>query len=160
MRFFPPKLLPTWGKALIVVSAAIITLLIALPARVCWDQAFVCENTGSQKGYRRWCIGIQSGHWYNETHLEQFMRREHPSVFVNRWTKYSQIGRNLLGQPSLWRCGFPGPILDCRGTIFDQYVDSLDDKAKLDLYYAFASGQQDQIKEKTEAMWAQAMVSK
>jgi hypothetical protein len=155
MRFFPPKRWVKWRAALLIALVAIAMLIGGLSVQVCRDWAFICENTGSQKGYRQWCFGLQSGHWYRESRLEEFMRKEYPSELANRWTSYSGTGKNILGQPTLFGHGRPGPVLDVPQTTFNRYVDGLDDQAKLDLYRVLASGTWEEVKAEIDKVWDQ-----
>jgi hypothetical protein len=156
MRLSLAKYLMTWVAVLGAVSIAVI-FLGGLSAQVCRDYAFICENTGSQKGCRQWRFGLQSGHWYRESRLEQFMRKEHPSEFANRWTSYAGTGKNILGQPVLFGHGRPGPILDVPAGFLDRYVDGLSNQAKLDLYRMLASGPPEEIERELRKVWDQAM---
>jgi len=140
---------PVWQKTGIGALAAglgLLIVLLLLPLQVCRDRAFVCENTGSHKGYRQWCIGVRSGAWHHESQLERFMRQQHPSELENRWTSYEGTGRNLLGRPVRFGHGFPrlGMMMMTKG-VFDRYVDTLDDAAKLDLYHVLVSGDREAI---------------
>ncbi len=146
MRSFLARHLVTWGTALVVVLVVIALFIGGLSVQVCRDCAFVCENTGSRKGYRQWCIGLQSNRWYHESHLGQFMRREHPSGFANRWTSYGSTGLNILGRPIIFRDAFPGPIHSLPPSILDMYVDGLDDQAKLNFYHVLSSGTPEEVK--------------
>jgi hypothetical protein len=127
--------------------AAVVVFLGIFPMQVCRDCAFLCENTGSHKGYRRWCIGVQTGEWYKESHLEQFMRQRRPTELEYHWTSYAGTGRNLLGQAGSFRHEHPqvGTVIMHLG-FFDSYVDTLDDVGKLELYRVLASGDPNAIK--------------
>jgi hypothetical protein len=156
MRFSRAKHLMTWGAALVIALTAITTFVAALCVQVYMDRAFICENTGSHKGYRQWPFGFQSSRWYRESHLEQFLRREHPSDLVNRWTSYAGTGKNTLGQPTLFGHGRPGPILSVPTEFLDRYVDGLDDRAELNLYRVFTSGPPGEIEREIAKVWERA----
>ncbi|MEN6337240.1 MAG: hypothetical protein ABFE01_23530 [Phycisphaerales bacterium] len=130
---------------LVIAAIVVVTLVAVIPMRICRDRVFICENTGSQKGYRQWCVGLQSGRWHRESHLERFMRLQHPSELTYRWTFLSGVGRNLLGRHSLHECGEPRLHVAMRLDWFDGYVDGLDDAAKLDLYHVLSSCDRDAI---------------
>lgn len=132
------------GRAILIVVAILVVaviLLAALGLQTHRDYAFICENTGSHKGYRQWCLGWQTREWYRESHLEQFMRAQHPTELRYRWTSYSGTGKNLFGQPILFGHEMPqvGSLV-MKQSWFDRYVDTLDDTAKLELYRVLASG--------------------
>ena len=130
----------------IMVAAMILVVLLAvLPLQVCRDWAFVCENTGSQKGYRQWFTGHRTGRWYQESHLERFMEQAHPGVLQHQWVSYSGTGKNILGQAILFGHGRPKHISMLDGAALDRYVDRLDDAGKLSLYHTLASGQHSEI---------------
>jgi hypothetical protein len=147
----------TAGAAFVVASVVIAAVIAGFSVQVCRDWAFICENTGSHKGYRQWCVGLRSGHWYRESRLEQFMRKQHPAELVNRWTSYSGTGKNVLGQPILFGHDRPGPILRVPTEFLDRYVDTLEDKAKLDLCHLFASGTPEQVRAETDKVWERAI---
>lgn len=144
-----------WMVVLLVLIA-IVAFLGLLPVQICRDYAFVCEDTGSHKGYRQWCIGWRSGQWYRESRLEQFMRQQHPSELAYRWISYSGTGKNILGWHIRYGHGDPRlSSLMMSRKMFDRYVDTLDDAAKLDLYRVLVSGGRDALsaeEKKMEAM--------
>ena len=146
-----------WYVPLAVALVVIIAVIGVSCVEVCRDRAFICENTGSHKGYRQWCMGLQSGHWYRESRLEQFMRKEHASELANRWTSYSGTGRNILGRPVRFAHERPGPILHVPPQLLDRYVDGLSNQAKLDLYHMLASGPPEEIERELRKAWDQAM---
>ncbi len=123
------------------------------------DWAFICENTGSRKGYRQWCIGLRSGHWYHESRLEQFMRQEHSSDLRNCWTSYAGTGKSVFGTAILYSHESPGPIINIPEELLDWYVDTLDDKARLSLYHLFSSRQREKIEKEIAGVWEQAIAS-
>jgi hypothetical protein len=157
MRFLLPRRWMKWRVALVIVLVAIAVFIGGLSVQVCRDWAFICENTGSQKGCRQWCIGLRSASWYRESRLEQFMRKEHPSELANRWTSYAGTGKNILGRPVLFDHGRPGPILQVPPEFFDRYVDGLDNQAKLDLYRMLASRPPGEIEREIRKVWDQAI---
>ena len=157
MRFFLPRRWTKWCVALVIVLVAVAVFIGGLSVQVCRDRAFICENTGSHKGYREWCIGLQSGHWYRESRLEQFLREEHPSDLANRWTSYAGTGKNILGQSLRFGHERPGPILYVPTEFLDRYVDGLDDQAKLDLYRVLASGPPEKIESEIAKVWDRAI---
>jgi hypothetical protein len=140
---------PRWRKqgiGVLLAGLGIIGFLLVVPLQVCRDWGFVCENTGSHKGYRQWCTGIRSGAWYHESRLEQFLRWQHPAELENRWTSYEGTGKNILGRPVLFGHAFPRlGMMMMTEAIFDRYVDTLDDAAKLNLYHVLVSGDQQAI---------------
>lgn len=132
------------GRTLLIVVTilvAAVALLAALGLQTHRDYAFICENTGSHKGYRQWRLGWQTREWHRESRLEQFMRAQHPTELRHRWTSYSGTGKNIFGQAILFGHEWPqvGSVIRS-WTWFDSYVDTLDDTAKLELYRVLASG--------------------
>ncbi|MCU0915083.1 MAG: hypothetical protein MUC88_11040 [Planctomycetes bacterium] len=140
-----------------VALVALVVFVAACALELYRDHAFICENTGSHKGYRQWRLGFQSGHWYRESRLEQFLRKEHPTDLVNRWTSYEGTGRNILGQPLRFGHAFPGPVFDVPAVFLDRYVEDLDDRAKLDLYHVLVSGSRDQVQSEVTKVWDQVL---
>ncbi len=140
------------------MAVGLLIFIAVLPLRVCRDWAFVCENTGSHMGYRQWRTGHRSGRWYRESRLEQFMREQHPSELKNQWVSYMGTGKNILGQASLFGHGRPrlGRMV-MTPALFDDYVDSLDDAARLDLYHLLASGDPKAIEGVNEKVFDMAL---
>jgi hypothetical protein len=128
-----------------VAAMALVAVLALLPLQVCRDWAFVCENAGSQKGYRQWFTGHRTGQWYQESHLERFMEEQHPGMLQHQWVSCSGTGKNILGQAILFGHGRPAQAVMLDLAAFDRYVDSLDDVGKLSLYQTLASGQHSEI---------------
>ncbi len=151
------KHLTMWGATLVVALVAITVFIRGLSVQVCRDWAFICENTGSQKGYRQWCLGLRSASWYRESRLELFMRKEHPAELANRWTSYAGTGKNVLGRPILFGHGDPGPILHVPAEFLDRYVDGLDSQAKLDLYQVLAAGPPEKVESEMAKIWDRAI---
>ncbi len=157
MRSFLTKRWMKWAVPLVIAVVAGAAFIGGCGVQVCRDWAFICENTGSQKGYRQWSIGVRSGHWYRESRLEQFMRREHPSDLVNRWTSYAGTGKDIFGRPTLFGHAMPGPIIRVPPELFDRYVDDLNDQARLDLYHVLVSGPPDRIQSEVDKVWERAI---
>jgi hypothetical protein len=148
----------------VIGLVAAITFVGILPLQVCRDWAFICENTGSHKGYRQWSVGWRTGEWYRESHLEQFMRQQHATELKYHWTSYAGTGRNLFGRAVLFGHAYPrvGTTIMHLG-FFDSYVDTLDDTGKLELYRVLVSGDPNAVKaeeKKIEAALFQIAESK
>ena len=94
----------------IVLITVIVIVLAVLPLQVCRDWAFICENTGSHKGYRQWRFGLKTGHWYRESPLEEYMKTHAADVISHRWTSYAGTGKNILGRPGLRGHGRPKTV--------------------------------------------------
>jgi hypothetical protein len=157
MRSFLAKRWVKWVVVLAVALVAGTAFIGGCGVQVCRDWAFICENTGSQKGYRQWTMGLQSGHWYRESRLEQFMRKEHPSELANRWTSYAGTGKDMFGRSIRFGHERPGPIIHVPAEFLDRYVSGLDDQAKLDLYRILVSAPPDQIKGEMAKVWDRAI---
>jgi hypothetical protein len=92
------------GTILVALWAS--TMLIAVT-----DRAYICENTGSRKGYREWFFGAHTNLWYRKSELERFMEVAHPNLLKHRWTSYMGNGRSLIPFLVSRGHGRPGPIL-------------------------------------------------
>jgi len=134
-----------WRIALVAAFLAVLVFLVALPFPLCRDMGFVCEHTASRKGYRRWFGGLRTGCWYRMSRLERFMVEKHPQDLAHRWVSFMGTGRNLFGQASSFEHGNPNNTLMTFREPFDDYVDSLDDAGKLELYRVLSRGQEDEI---------------
>lgn len=145
----PDKRLTSWMEWRVRPTATLLViaaLLAILPVQVCRDRTYICENTGSHRGYRQWLIGWRTGEWHRESHLEQFLRRQHPSELTHRWAFWFGVGKNLLGWTGMREDGVPRLNAAMRLDWFDSYVDILDDAGKLELYSVLASGDPNAIK--------------
>jgi len=157
MRFFRREYWVMWGATLLVALVVIALFIGGLWIPVCRDWAFICENTGSRKGYRQWCIGLRSAPWYRESRLELFMRKEHPAELANRWTSYAGTGKNILGRPILFGHGDPGPILHVPAEFLDRYVEGSDSQIRLELYRVLALGSRGEVESEIRRVWDQAI---
>ncbi len=131
----------------VAVSITVVLFLGLLPLQAYRDRSYICENTGSQKGHRQWWFGLRTRQCYRESRLEQFMRRQHPSELTYQWVKCEDVGKNILGHPCSFRCGFPrvGSVI-MHQSWFNSHVEALDDTEKLALYHVLASGDSDAIR--------------
>jgi hypothetical protein len=136
-----------WSLLVVGILLAIIGLLSVQTHR---DWAFICEHTGSHKGYRRWFFGMDTRVWYKESKLEAFLRGRLGREPDRKWTSYAGTGRNIIGTVLLRGHGTPGWILYIRLEQLDAYVAHLDDDQKMALYETFRSGDKERIKEKVK----------
>jgi len=132
------------GPVLLIAAlllAVVVIILGVMPLEIYRDYAFICENTGSHRGYRQWRFGGRTQEWYRKSALGEFMLLRHPTELKYRWTSYSGTGKNIFGQSIVFGHAFPevGSAIRNRSW-FDGYVMNLDDQTKLDLYRTLASG--------------------
>jgi len=140
---------------MILAIAVIVILIVIIPFEVCRDWAFICENTGSRKGYRAWFFGLETGHWYKKSKLEEFMEAKHQNVLTYRWISYAGTGRNVYGSAISFRHGFPGPIMSITYDILNWYVSRINDEDKRALYDVFASGDRQRISKEISTIFDQ-----
>lgn len=139
----------------ILAIAAIVIFILVPPFQVCRDWAFICENTGSQKGYRAWFFGLETGHWYKKSKLEEFMETKHPDALNYRWISYAGTGRNVFGAAILHDHGWPGPIITIPYDVFNQYISHIEDEKKKALYDVFTSNDKHRIAKEISMIWDQ-----
>ena len=131
----------------IVVALWASTMLIAVT-----DRAYICENTGSRKGYREWFFGAHTNLWYRKSELERFMEVAHPILLKHRWTSYMGNGRSLIPFLVSRGHGRPGPILFLDSELLDEHVSSLSDIQRLELYQTFSNANKDSIRMKIDSI--------
>jgi hypothetical protein len=141
----------------IFAIAAIVMFIVFLPFQVCRDWAFVCENTGSRKGYRVWFCGFETGHWYEKSNLEEFMETKYSDNLTHRWTSYAGTGKNVFGSAVLHGHGQPGPIVTIPYDVLNQYVSHIEDEKKKALYDLFTSNNKQRIAKEISMIWDQAL---
>ena len=76
-----------WRSPVVYSIFAVIALLVAIAAftvQIYRDRAFICENTGSRSGYRKWTLGPSTSHWYKKSPLEEFVETQEPDKIVHR----------------------------------------------------------------------------
>ena len=140
----------TWIVVVILLGSMLwaATMLIAYT-----DRAYICEDTGSRKGFREWFYGAKTNVWYQESELECFLESDHPEMLRHRWTSYGGTGRSLI--PFLTRRGHgrPGLILTPTRDMLDGYVQSLSSEQRIELYQIFCSDDVDSIREKVDIIF-------
>jgi len=114
------------------------------------DCAYICKNTGSRKGYRQWFFGAETGRWYHESELEEFMRANYSTQLQEDWVSYMGTGKNVFGVSMSFGHERPGPIMHADSERLDTYVRSLDDAGKKSLYELFSSGDESRIRSEVE----------
>lgn len=149
---FVEMIMPKRKHLLLVLIAAVLLLFVWLaPAfRVCRDFAFICENTGSRKGYREWFFGLETGHWYTKSSLEIYMQKNYPAELQNRWTCNAGTGKNIFGASILFGHGRPGYINMLQPAALDSYVATLAAPDKKRLYELFTHGESDALRAKVD----------
>lgn len=144
-------------KGILIVTGAvvicIVIVLLLLPFQVCRDWAFICENTGSHKGYRQWIFGFETGHWYKKSPLEGFIQSNSPDVLIHRWTSYAGTGKNIFGMKLLFGHGRPGAIKKLDHGVLGQWIEKNDAEAVRKLYDLFVSDDQKAIEKKVTEIW-------
>ena len=117
------------------------------------DRAYICENTGSRKGYREWFFGAQTNRWYRASELELFFIDQHPKKLQHRWTSYGGTGSSLIPFMKSHGHGSPGLILSPTQEMFDSYVRSLSSEKRLELYHDLSSADDDAISSWVESIY-------
>jgi len=139
----------SWLAYLIIAITVLVIAGVILPNFVVYtDRAFVCENTGSRKGWREWCIGGKTGCWYQKSPLEEFIEARAPEALVHRWTSCAGTGRDILGIAVIYAHGSPGPIQMLRHDILCKWMKANDPAAIRAFYDLLVSGDRKQIEEK------------
>jgi hypothetical protein len=150
-----------WHRAfwhvLLALTAIIVVGAVLSSVQVCRDWAFVCENTGSRKGHRKWTFGPTTGYWYEKSPLEQFIESQQPDALVHRWTSYSGIGKNAFGRPVLHGHGRPGTILQLNHDILRQWIAKQDPATVLEFYDLLVSDDEAAIKKRITSIWEEVM---
>lgn len=124
---------------------------------VCRDWGYICEYTGSRKGYRQWWLGIRTGAWYKESALETFMQRNFAGELEHRWTSYAGTGRNIFGQAVLVGHGMPGPIRELPPDILAAYSTNASPSEIKQLYDIMKSGSDADKKAKAQQVWERVL---
>jgi len=148
-------------KGILIISfLAIISLIIFLllpTVQVYRDWAFICENTGSRKGYRQWLFGLKTGHWYEKSPLEDFIQSEDPNALVYRWMSYAGTGKNIFGQTILYGHGRPGAIIKLDHEVLRMWIQKNDDETVRQFYDLLVSDDRKEIEKQVEDMWQEFM---
>jgi hypothetical protein len=131
--------------------------LIALQVDVCSDRGFICENTGSRKGYRQWIFGLKTGHWYKKSPLEQFIARHDADALVHRWTSYAGTGKNVFGMSIVHGHGCPGAVYEIDHDIQKRWIARQSPEDVRKLYDLLVSDDQDAIGERVTGIWKEVL---
>ncbi len=124
-------------KQIIIVAVVFVGFLIVLMSSVglYTDRAFICQNTGSQKGYREWFSGAISDEWYNKSSLEEFIAKSHKEELSFNWVSYKGTTKTIFGR--LHAHGNPSNMSFGKMKWLNEYVGMLNDEDKLSLYHTF-----------------------
>jgi hypothetical protein len=137
---------------LLIAGAIIVALWASTMLIAVTDRAYICENTGSRKGYREWFFGAHTNSWYRKSELERFMEAKHSDLLKHRWTSYMGNGRSLI--PVMQSCGHgrPGPILFFDSNFLDDHVLSVSDGERLELYRSLSEANKEAIQLKLDSI--------
>jgi hypothetical protein len=137
--------------------AALVAALAVFNIQVCRDWGFICENTGSRKGYRQWTFGPKTGHWYKKSPLEEFVAAHDPNMLAHRWTSYAGTGKNVFGKPVMRGHSRPGAILRFDHAIQSRWIADNPPEDVWKLYDLLVSDDQDAIEKKIMEIWDEVM---
>jgi hypothetical protein len=113
------------------------------------DWVFICENTGSYKGYIEWFFGKRTHHRYEKSVLEDFIEKNYPDINIeHRWTSCAGTGRNIFGRALLFGHGQPGAIMSIPPDMLEDWIQMSESEEVLALYQLLASDQDEEVKEK------------
>lgn len=140
-------------KFLAIVAALASLLASATLLTAYMDYEFICEHTGSRMGHRKWFFGGQTKEWLQASELEKFIEKDYPKRLTHKWTSYSGKGNSLIPFARSLGHGRPGPIISMDLWQLDQYVRSLPDDKKLELYEIFRSADEDNIRDVADTVW-------
>ena len=143
----------------VIVPIVCVSTFVVCSVPIYQDWAFICENTGSRKGYREWFIGIKSNRWYRASALEQFMGKHYPNELNYNWCSYMGTKKTVFGQPTCREHGSPGPLISFPTDIFTAYIERIDNSQKKALYNLFASGNESAIEAKLAEISSQMLNS-
>lgn len=126
MRNLLKRRAPRWLSITVSLFLIAFVLLLIVPVIIVHrDWAFVCEYTGSNMGYRKWCIGLKTHRWYRASPVETTIQKAFPDQLEHKWTSYAGTGYNIFGQRVLFGHGRPGPIFELRGGALEAYTARL-----------------------------------
>ena len=131
---------------IIGIITYIILLFISLSVEAYCDYGFICENTGSTKGYREWIFGVKTGHWYEKSALEAFIQNNYPDTLENRWTCYEGTGKNIFGRMMSDGHGVPGPIMQVPHDLLSDWIKTSKPEEVYEFYTLLASDMDEVIK--------------
>ncbi len=141
----------------LLAVAALATTVLAFNTQMWRDWGFICENTGSRKGYRQWTLGPKTGHWYKKSPLEEFITKEFPHSLAHRWTSYAGTGKNVFGTPVLFGHGRPGAILRFDLEIQSRWIAHNPPEEVKKLYNLLVSDDQDHIGKRIMDIWEEVL---
>jgi len=141
----------------LLAAAVLATAVVAFNVQVCRDWEFICENTGSRKGYRQWTLGPKTKHWYQKSPLEKFVTANDPGTLVHRWTSYAGTGKNVFGTPVLFGHGRPGAILRFDHEIQGRWIAHNPPEEVRNLYDLLVSDDQDVIEKRITDIWEEVL---
>ncbi len=124
-------------KIILLLFGTAILLLIIYSFQAYRDWAYICQNTGSQSGYREWFCGIKTNEWYTKSELEKFINEKHKEILTFDWVSYAGTGKNIFGTSLLFGHGRPSNMSFGNTDHLNEYVNFLTPNEKLNLYKIF-----------------------
>jgi len=132
-----------------ILVFVVVSALVLFSTEVYRDWGFICANTGSRRGHRDWLGTFETSHWYKESELESFIKKNYPSEFKHRWTSYEGTGRNIFGTAVLRGHGRPGAILQ----LSPELLVGMSDTDKKQLYDLLVQGDPKVIRARIEQLF-------
>jgi hypothetical protein len=149
------------SKIILVIASFVIFCLaitfVMFSVQAYRDWAFICENTGSQMGYRQWPFGFKTGQWYKQSPLEEFIQSEAPNTLIHRWTSYAGTGKNIFGMKILYGHDRPGAIIQLNHNILRKWIEQNDAVTVRQLYDLLVSDNQKEIEKRVMDIYKEVL---
>jgi hypothetical protein len=128
----------------------LVLALVALATPFYCDRGYICNLTGSRKGYREWFFGMETGHWQKESALDAFMQEHYSKELRHQWIDYEGTGRNIFGWAVSRAHGSPGYIIVLPESTLDAYVQKNSERENKALYDLLTTGDENSIRAKLD----------
>jgi len=148
-------------KSILIVAGLVIFCLaitfVLFSVQAYRDWAFICENTGSHKGYRQWPFSLKTGHWYKTSPLEDFIQSEVPNALVHRWMSHAGTGKNIFGMTISYGHGRPGAITYLDHETLRKWMEKNDAATVRQLYNVLVSDDQKKLEKQVMDIWQEVL---
>lgn len=94
----------------LILGTSLVIWLLFFGGTVSRDIGYHCDFTGSNKTWTRWLFFIRTDYEYVVSPLETFIREKYPDEIEHKWVRYSAVGKNIFGEPTIFACAFPNAL--------------------------------------------------
>lgn len=139
------------------IAGVLLLAFVGFSVEICHLEYYVCRNTLSTKGHKTWWFGIESGHWYRKSPLEEFLAARGEDT-RHEWKRPYSTGKNIYWMSVSFNDGAGGELTILRRDELATWMERKTDKEILDFAKLLKGADREKISDQLRAILSGARV--